>query len=377
MNILLVDTSKKSSYSKYKPLALLKLSTKHKLDGDSVYWVKAGQVVRKKIDIIYFSTIFLFNTKKDVGFIRSYHRAYPKSKIVVGGVAVTLMEDYYRKYCPEGVEFKTGLSPELDKYKPDYDIAGLDFSYGFTSRGCPNKCPWCVVPKVEGDQYIIKDWKQAIDLRFKIFRGMDNNILSCDVGHIEEVFSFFHHNKIKIDFNQAMDCQLLMKREEVQKLFIKYKDIWLDIRFAWDSKRCDRSAIATLDFLLKNKIHAHGGHCMWYMLYDYIDQPSDVFLRVKKILDHKYYSKIKLMRYKDLATGGLLRNWGSIGDLWAVWTSSTITGIISKGTIDKWLIRKDYKVFNDRLKYIASIFEKEGSKGLSNFRKKILRDQLD
>lgn len=361
MKILLVNTAKKSTYAKYVPLALLKLSTKHKQLGDEVDFVTAGSCPKKEYDILYFSTVFLFSAKKDVGFIKAYAKKYPIARIVIGGIAVTLIPEYYRKYSPKHVEIVEGLVPELDTYVPDYAIADCSYSFGFTSRGCPNKCPWCVVPKIEGKQYIIKDWKKAIDHRYKTFMGMDNNILSCDIGHIEEVFSYMHEHDIKVDFNQAMDCQLLMKSQEIQNLFIKYKKIWHNIRFAWDSKKCNESAIETLDFFQKEKIRP-GNSFVWYMLYDYKESPEDVYNRIKKILFHKYSSGIKLMRYKDLTTGGLTRHWGEVGDRWAVWTVSTITGIISKCTIDKWLVEKDFETFNKRRDVLCDITSKYGQR---------------
>jgi len=81
LKVLLVDSSKRSAYSSYVPLALLKLSTKHKLAGDEVKWVKAGQAPLGKFDVIYFSTVFLFNSKKDVGYIRSYAKNTPTLKL--------------------------------------------------------------------------------------------------------------------------------------------------------------------------------------------------------------------------------------------------------------------------------------------------------
>ncbi len=375
MKVLLVDTSKRSAYSSYVPLALLKLSTKHKLMGDHVDFVKAGDAPKKDYNKVYISTIFQFNAKKDVGYIRAYAKKYPRATVEVGGVAVTLMADYYKKHTPfSNVVITPGLVPELDKYEPDYNIAGLDYSYGFTSRGCPNGCAWCVVPKVEGKQYVVEEWKSAINLEHKIFRGMDNNILACSPDHVQEVFKYMSDNEIRVDFNQAMDCQLLMRSKELQELFIEYKHIWQDIRFAWDSKRCDKHAIATMDFLTKNKIRPRGD-IIWYMLYDYSDSPDVVFGRVKQVLLHgSKKHKIKLMRYKDLATGGLLRQWGSIGDAWASWTSSTIIGILSgSGWFDRWVVDCGYAEFNRRIAKIATTNSKQLSAFKSSLKKEVVK----
>lgn len=34
---------------------------------------------------------------------------------------------------------------------PDYSIyPECDYAIGYITRGCPNHCPWCVVPAKEG-----------------------------------------------------------------------------------------------------------------------------------------------------------------------------------------------------------------------------------
>ena len=52
-----------------------------------------------------------------------------------------------------GYDIQSHLPVEVDMMQPDYDIYPLlpkDVAYGFLTRGCPNKCKWCVVPRKEG-----------------------------------------------------------------------------------------------------------------------------------------------------------------------------------------------------------------------------------
>jgi len=350
MNVAIVNTAKHSSFQKYVPLALLKLSTKHKIQNDRVIYLTKGQIPKKKVDIFYFSTIFPFDFKNDVSIISAYAKRYQSSKIHIGGPSISIIPDKFEYFLKKNknVEFKTGLYNELDSYEPDYNICNVEFSYGFTSRGCINKCPWCIVPKVEGDLRVVRDWRKAIDVKRKIFKGMDNNILACDTGHIEEVFDYINRFDIKVDFNQGMDCEKLMTSENVKKLFIKYKNIWNKIRFAWDSKRVDKYALESLKFLSKNKIKCED--MVWYMLYDDKDSPEIVFNRMKSLIFNPYRDcKIKLMRFKDFKTGGLPRNWGDTGDKWAYWMGMNMTALVSRSTLDKWVLEKDYLTFQKRL----------------------------
>lgn len=51
-----------------------------------------------------------------------------------------------------GYDIEKVLPVEVDRLQPDYSIYNIDsnLSYGFLTRGCPNRCKWCVVPKKEG-----------------------------------------------------------------------------------------------------------------------------------------------------------------------------------------------------------------------------------
>ena len=88
----------------------------------------------------------------------------------------------------------------------------------FTSRGCPNHCWYCLVPKREG---AIRE--------LKIHDGnfiMDNNLLACSEKHLSEVFKMLS-DKRGINFNQGLEAKRITKDIgfELQKL--KYKVIWL------------------------------------------------------------------------------------------------------------------------------------------------------
>ena len=78
MNIALIDTTQKR-FASYVPLALLRLSTAHKNEGDTVELISAGKLPRRTPDKIYFSFIFLFDYKSDVKWVLTYRQKYPQA----------------------------------------------------------------------------------------------------------------------------------------------------------------------------------------------------------------------------------------------------------------------------------------------------------
>jgi hypothetical protein len=316
----------------------------HKSAGDNVELIPAGKKPKLKPDIIYFSLIFLFNHKKDLGWILTYRKQYPDAIIKIGGISPTLLEDVFKKtLANKDVEIFTGRDLKLEKLSPDFDITGVNYSYGFTTRGCPNSCAWCVVPKVEGRHKIAEGWQSQIDTSKPLFFGFDNNVLACGSKHFREVLEFCQSRKIRVEFNQAMDAEILYKNKKIQQVFLDYPKIWHKLRFAWDSDRAEKGVMFMMDFIHEAGISSN--QRFLYMLYDTDDSPEQVFERIKKVRAHPARFKIKLMRFKDLDTGQLLRKWGGIGDLFADGFKITITGHIDYSAYWNYVLSEDLDFF--------------------------------
>jgi hypothetical protein len=92
---------------------------------------------------------------------------------------------------------------------PAYNDVGDEFTPGMflkrgctiTSRGCPKRCGWCVVPTREGgirELGIQPGWIVQ-----------DNNLLACSEGHIQRVFEMLKEQKRQIFFNGGLDKHYL------------------------------------------------------------------------------------------------------------------------------------------------------------------------
>lgn len=115
-----------------------------------------------------------------------------------------------------------------------------DTSYGFLTRGCPNKCGWCVVPKKEGNVHPYWDVDRVANGRNNLIL-MDNNILGAGDYAVEQ-FEKIISRGYKVDFNQALDARLVT--DQYAKLLAKMK--WVNtIRLGCDTKaqieHCDRA----------------------------------------------------------------------------------------------------------------------------------------
>ena len=211
---------KKFGATIYPNLALCKISSWHKAQGDTVVWYEP--LFTGHCDKVYMSKIFNFSPDVD----------YPidADEINRGGT---------------GYDVESKLPPEIDMMQPDYDIYPLvpkDTAYGFLTRGCPNKCKWCVVPRKEGAIVPYMDIDQIATPQRRKIVLMDNNILAAG-DYAKEQLRKIIDRGYRVDFNQALDARLVT--EEFAELLAQVK--WLEsrIRFGCDTpaqiKECERA----------------------------------------------------------------------------------------------------------------------------------------
>lgn len=191
-------------------LALMKISAYHKNRGDTVNWWTPDSL--QKYDMVYSSKVFDFTP---------INPQLPPTAIR-GGTG-------YRD-----IPLNQQLPPEIDAAYPDYSIyPSCDYAIGYLTRGCPNHCPWCVVPAKEGGIRPYRSWEQVVRTDSKKLVLMDNNILACDFG-ISQLESLIRSGYgYEIDLNQGMDARLV--DDHIASILSRLK--WIrHIRFSCDQK---------------------------------------------------------------------------------------------------------------------------------------------
>jgi len=88
-----------------------------------------------------------------------------------------------------------------------------------TSRGCPNKCWFCLVPKREGG---------IRELPIKPGRIVqDDNLLACSDKHIDAVFDMLHKNQSQIEFSGGLESLRVTPRIAEKLSVLRIRHIWL------------------------------------------------------------------------------------------------------------------------------------------------------
>ena len=214
MHVGLHDSDK----TRFPNLALMKISAWHKAHGDTVEWWEP----MLQYDRVYSSKVFTFTPENP----------YLPEDTIKGGTGYGKLEE---------------LPPEMDAMFPDYSIyPDCDHAIGFLTRGCIRKCPWCIVPRKEGQIRPYRTWREikrpdSWDIVF-----MDNNVLACQHG-LEQIEDMIGQN-VRVDFNQGLDARLIT--DDVARMLAGLK--WIDyIRMSADTDAMLDVVLTAIDRLGK------------------------------------------------------------------------------------------------------------------------------
>jgi hypothetical protein len=283
VNILLVDVD-----SVIPNLALMKLSAFHKKQGDNVDLHRGLKVpIKIEYDAVYISCIFKENARK----ARRLAKRFPNAKVHLGG---------------SGVDLKGTLPDEIEQLMPDYDLyPECDASYGYTSRGCPRNCEFCIVPKKDGKAHPVSDIYEFWDRRHKKIVLLDDNILALP-QHFKKIAKQIIKEGLRVDFQQGLDIRLL---DDEKAALLKQMHVY-EPRFAWDDIGHERAVLRGIELLKKHGINRSN----FYVLAGFESGFEDALYRVNKLRELGQmvyvmsYNKEKLEMDKRYS---YLRNWAN------------------------------------------------------------------
>jgi hypothetical protein len=143
------------------------------------------------VDEVHISVVFTWHKRVAENQLQQeWDNIYP-GKVRIGGPAYDSIE------CPAG-NFLGSL----------YLKSGVTI----TSRGCPNNCWFCFVPKREG-----KVRELPIVPGFHV---QDNNLTACKRGHVESVFKMLSEQRDHVNFSGGLECARILSHDWFVQLMV-------------------------------------------------------------------------------------------------------------------------------------------------------------
>lgn len=243
-------------------LALMKLAHWHKAQGDSVHYTRNinPDLFEHEYDMVYGSAIFNFSSDR----VARFREQWPTGLLGGTGSNNTMtVEDL--------------IGEEYEHY--DYEGHDVDYSIGFTQRGCRLKCGFCVVPKKEGKN-------RSVNVINSIWRGdpyprklhiLDNDFFGQPEWRerIQEI----RDGNFKVCFSQGINVRLIDQEQATELATIQYRDTKFKERriyMAWDNFKDEKVFFKGIDILENAGIPPK--HVMSYMLIGY--DPGETWERI-------------------------------------------------------------------------------------------------
>ena len=152
----------------------------------------------------------------------------------------------------------------------------------FTTRGCPNRCAFCAVPRIEGEFRELADWKPAPVV-------CDNNIMAASKRHFARVVESLRLFP-RVDFNQGLDARLFTAWHADQLAMLRT----VKVRFALDHVNMTGPVADAIGTARKAGLHDFGV----YVLVGYHDTPDDALHRLETV--RAWGVRPNPMRYQPL-----------------------------------------------------------------------------
>ena len=366
-NILLIEPGYRN---KYPPLGLMKIAQYHSPEGkrDNVRFIKGEDpsAYDTAWDRVYITTLFSFEwarTARSIDYALDLVGGQAH-RVFVGGIAASLMhEAYISEPRWRGIRFIKGLLGEapavslgldpfdeelyaedvngkpIEELVPDYSILEqIEYQYPvsdayftYTSRGCVRKCAFCGVPALEGMQRDTHSLSHVVGGVNRLYGEkrdlilMDNNVVASAnfKDTISEILDLGfergatlkrgkHELQRRVDFNQGVDARILCKDpvylKQLARIALK------PLRIAFDHLGVKKPYSQAIRYAAEAGITELSN----YMLYNFHDNPRDLFERMRLNVALNEELNIRIfsfpMRYQPVSRpdrGHIGKKWNS------------------------------------------------------------------
>lgn len=249
--------------------AYMQIASYYRRQGDNVKWW--SPITHRHFDVVFCSSLFDYTNKSEV----------PRD-VICGGT---------------GFNVHSRLSRAMENCDLDYSIyPDCRKSFLWFSRGCPNKCPWCVVPQKEGGIHPVT--VKNLNPRGEYVVVCDNNFFANPEWR--KAVNYLQSLNLFCDF-QGIDVRDITKE---QILALSGLPHYKRIKFAWDVPGDEEKVLAGIRRMVK---YIRPYKLMCYVLIGFNSSEEQDLHRIKTLKSMKIDSFVMPYNKKNLYQRSLAR----------------------------------------------------------------------
>lgn len=176
-------------------------------------------------------------------------------------------------------------APEyIENLMPDYEFLGVDYAIGRLTVGCPNRCPWCVVWRMWGnDVRQFDSLDNFVPEGFDKVKLLDDNFLAYNriVGILEELAE----RELKVCFPSGVDAREATDKKAEALSRVNYrggKFLYKYLYTAFDDSKNEDRIEKGIDILRANRVRVRDSYALGG--YPNGDEFEDLYYRCLKLI---------------------------------------------------------------------------------------------
>ena len=269
---------------KYPPIGLAKIAAYLRQRGTPFEFTRSFE--GQPCDLVCVTSLFTTDLGDVLSAVHRVQHFAPDTEVMLGGICASLFSGKLSK------RFNVfhGYSTRLDRYVPDYETDwGIEspwdeFSYTFTTRGCPNHCTYCAVKRIECEPWVNPGWREHVFVPGKPCAMVsDNNLSAAPEAHRNELLEALAASGKGVVFDNGFDCKLI--DDDMAGRLARIKYVRAGLRIAFD--RIEEDGVFQDSIRRLVAAGAKPTDVTSYVLYNFTDTPREAGYRMRECANLK------------------------------------------------------------------------------------------